>query len=885
VTDSTTASPLLRLLDAALDLPAESRAAWLESLGPAQAHLLPRLRGLLARLDDVESRDFLGRLPPIEPEPEPPGGNAEGARVGPYRLERRIGAGGMGTVWLAHRADGLFERAIALKLPHRGMFGADLAERMSRERSILATLEHPHIARLYDAGLTEDGQPFLALEYVEGLPIDEYCRAKSPGLDAKLRLFLQVADAVAAAHARLIVHRDLKPANIMVTREGYVRLLDFGIAKLLGETGEPVPGLTQLTVQALTPDYASPEQILGQPVTIAADVYSLGVVLHELLTGARPYKLERNSRGALEDAILQAEPARPSSTNPAQARALRGDLDTIVLKALRKKPEDRYATVNAFADDIRRHLDGLPVLAQPDSAWYRTTRFVRRNRVGVGITAAVAITLVGAAIAASVGFVRARSAEQRALAEAATSREVARFLVDLFKVSDPGEARGNSVTAREMLDRAALRINGELNASPGIRAELQLTMADVYAKLGLYDKALELAEMSLAARRREGVPVRIAAGLEQVASIHNSANRNLLAAAPLSEALGLRREHAPDDHAAVAHNLQMTGASQYLSRDYEKAMDSLAEAQRELAKLREPDPAQLGGLLKYTAYLHHERLQFDLAVPMYREAVKLLTAGLGPDHPEVAGALGDLAIALKDTQQFDEAERNYLAALAIQRRTLGNQHRDVGDSLNNLSILYMDRGDFEKGYTTSHEGSEILRAALGEENDLTCIVRVNGARALTQLGRLEEAEREYRDILAIRRRTLPATHLHVAVTLEALANTLNRREKFSEALPFALEARDLYSRSEAGDVWRSASHGRVLGSTLTGLERYAEAEQVLLDSFRVLNEKRGATHRTTLSAAQKLATLYQAWGKPDRAREWKARGEPKVPGGESGEKR
>ncbi len=868
MTGSSTASPLLRLLDDALDVPPDRRAAWLKDLESTHAPLVPRLRGLLERLDEVESRDFLGKLPPIDTDTELPGENAEGARVGPYRLERRLGAGGMGTVWLAHRADGLFERALALKLPHRGMFGADLAERMSRERSILATLEHPHIARLYDAGLTDDGQPFLAMEYVEGLPIDEYCRENSLPLPARLRLFLQVADAVASAHARLIVHRDLKPANIMVTREGYVRLLDFGIAKLLDEGAESAVGLTQLSVHALTPDYASPEQILGQPVTIAADVYSLGVVLHELLTGARPYKLKRDSRGALEDAILTAEPVRPSTTGSPQARALRGDLDTILLKALRKKPEERYATVNALADDIRRHLDGLPVLAQPDSAWYRTSRFVRRNRLAVGVTAVVALTLVGAAIAASIGFVRARSAEQRALAEAATSREVARFLVDLFKVSDPGEARGNSVTAREMLDRASLRINAELNASPTIRAELQHTMAEVYAKLGLYDKALELAQVSLAARRHEGTPQKIAAGLEQIASIYNSSNRNLLAAAPLAEALALRREHAPDDFAAVANNLQMTGASHYLSRDYEHAMESLGEAKKELAKLPKPDPVQLGGLIKYTAYLHHERLEFDRAIPMYREAVQLLTAGLGPDHPDVAGALGDLAIVLKDTQQFDEAGRHYLAALAIQRKTLGSQHRDVGDSLNNLSILYMDRGDFEKGYATSHEGAEILRAALGEENDLTCIVRVNGARALTQLGRLEEAEREYRDILAIRRRTLPPTHLHVAVTLEALANTLNRREKFAEALPFALEARDLYLKSEAGDTWRSASHGRVLGSTLTGLERYEEAERVLLDSFAVLREKRGPTHRTTLSAAQKLATLYEAWEKPELARQW-----------------
>jgi tetratricopeptide (TPR) repeat protein len=279
-------------------------------------------------------------------------------------------------------------------------------------------------------------------------------------------------------------------------------------------------------------------------------------------------------------------------------------------------------------------------------------------------------------------------------------------------------------------------------------------------------------------------------------------------------------------------------------------------------------------LLKYIAYLHHERAEYDLAIPIYREAVRVLTEGLGPDHPAVAGALGDLAVVLKDTQQFEEAERHYLASLAIQRRTLGNNHRDVGDSLNNLSILYMDQGNFEKGLATAMEGATLLRESLGAENDLTCIVRLNAARALTQLGRLDQAEREYRDILEIRRRILQPDHLHTAVTVEALADVLNRQQKFPEAMARAREARELLQGSVGPDSWRIASNGRVLAAALTGLKRYGEAESILLDSYQALREKRGPTHRTTLLTATRLASLYEVWGKPGEAGEWQARSRP-----------
>jgi serine/threonine protein kinase len=866
------------LLDAALDLPPAERVAWVETLDHTHDELKPRLRALLARAAEIESRDFLGSLPAIEgPDDEPAGPQtpvAAGGRVGPYQLQRQLGAGGMGTVWLATRADGLFERSIALKLPHRGMFGADLAERMARERGILAGLDHPNIARLYDAGLTDDGQPYLALEYVEGVAVDEYCRRRDCDLRERLRLFLQVADAVASAHARLVVHRDLKPANILVANDGNVRLLDFGIAKLLDAPAAGGAPLTQLSVHAMTPDYASPEQILGEPVTIASDVYSLGVVLFELLTGERPYRLRRDTRGALEDAIVQCEPRRPSELPVAHARALRGDLDTIVLKALRKQPGERYSTVNALADDLRRHLDGRPVTARPDSTWYRASRFLRRNRYAVAAGAVVAMALVVGAVSATLGFVRARAAESRALAEAETSRQVARFMVELFKVSDPGEARGNSVTAREILDRASARISSGLDAAPSVRVELLATMADVYSKLGLYAEALSHARSALQLYRTKSDPRKLADALDQVGENLSLLRRGPDAVPLHSEALALRRGLAPRDHAAIAATLRHSAVAHYAQGNFDVAMPLLLEARRELGLASPADQKQLGELLKYIANLHHEKGDYEHAVPVYREALSVARTALGEDHPLVAGTLGDLAVALKDTQQFEEAEKAYRESLAIQRRVLGAGHPDVGNGLNNLAAMYLDRGRFDEALATAQEGTDILRAALGEDHNLTNIARLNSARAHTQLGHLDVAESEYRVILAIRRRTLGAEDMALPLTMEALADVLNRKRKFVDAEAQAREARAGMERTVGRDHWRWAAASRTLGTALTGQKQFPEAERVLLESYDIMSRKRGPAHRTTLLTAQRLADLYEAWKRPTEAKIWQVRSTP-----------
>jgi serine/threonine protein kinase len=362
-----------RLLDEALDLPAADRAAWLERLDPEHAALKPRLRAMLERAS-TDNDDFLAGLPTLSSLGSDPGSlrlNAgeAGEQVGPYRLIRELASGGQGAVWLAERADGLLDRPVALKLPIGLAFRPHLTERMARERQILASLTHPHIARLYDAGFAEGGTPYLAMEYVDGTSLDCHAAARDLDVAARVALFVPVIRAVAFAHGRLVIHRDLKPSNIMVTPEGDVRLLDFGIARLLDEARPFDSTLTEVGGRAMTLRYASPEQVAHHPLGVATDVYSLGVVLYELVTGQSPYRPARDTVAALEEAVLAADPVRPSEAagDPAARRALRGDLDTILLKALKKDPAERYATASDFADDLTRWLQGRPVDAQPDT--------------------------------------------------------------------------------------------------------------------------------------------------------------------------------------------------------------------------------------------------------------------------------------------------------------------------------------------------------------------------------------------------------------------------------------------------------------------------------------------------------------------------------------
>ena len=501
--ESSELSTLSRLLDEAIDLPASQIESWLLGLRGDDAALVPQLRTLLTeRLADtgfLQGGAVIGEADITEA--------VAGERVGPYVLIREIGAGGMGSVWLAERSDGQLTRAVALKLP-RLVWGRGLAERMARERDIAALLEHPHIARLYDAGVDDRGRPYLALEYIDGVPIDAWCRSNHLSPRERLTLFLQVASAVAYAHAHLVVHRDLKPANVLVSADGQAHLLDFGIAKLLDS--DTSDSLTQDQGRVLTPHYASPEQIRGAPVTVESDVYSLGVLLYELLTGAGPYP-----GGVTANALLpaadqrEAPPASDKVADKALAKALRGELDAILAKALQMQPGRRYSTVAAFADDVARFLAGERVLAQPDSASYRMRRLLRQHKGAVATT----LLISGAIIAGLIGTItqarRAEAERERATAEATQARlerdhaleqqQLQRGTLEFFALLMRDAAGKEPGAIRQQLDRAVVLIRQTRFEVPIIRASLLRQIAARYGEVGDFATSVQLIREAIAA--------------------------------------------------------------------------------------------------------------------------------------------------------------------------------------------------------------------------------------------------------------------------------------------------------------------------------------------------------------------------------------------------
>lgn len=472
---------LSQLLDRALELDPASRETWLDELEFARPALSARLREMLQAAATGETR--LPPLPRLTAEDDAVA--ASGDRVGPYRLIREIGRGGMGSVWLAERADGAFQRQVALKLP-RLTWSAGLAKRMAREREIGALLEHPHIARLYDAGVDERGRPFIAMEYVDGQAIDAYCRDRGLDLRARLKLFLQVVKAVAYAHGRLVLHRDLKPGNVLVDAGGEAHLLDFGIAKVLDEASAEGTQLTQEQGRALTLNYAAPEQIMGRPLGVTADVYSLGVMLYELLTGALPYSLKRNTRGALEEAILagDAPPASSRVTDPRTARALRGDLDAIVQTAMRRDPDKRYPSAIDLAQDLESYLTSRPVQAQVDSALYRLRKFIGRNRLPVAAGAAVMLALASGLGVALWQAEQARHQAEQARLQAERATALNTFVLSLIRQFDPHTSQTSKAADLPLLSSIEQRIDAEFKGSADQLLQLRVAVGDAYRNRG-----------------------------------------------------------------------------------------------------------------------------------------------------------------------------------------------------------------------------------------------------------------------------------------------------------------------------------------------------------------------------------------------------------------
>jgi eukaryotic-like serine/threonine-protein kinase len=725
--------------------------------------------------------------------------------LGPYRLLSVLGEGGMGVVYLAEQGAPL-RRRVAIKVLKLGMDTAQVVARFESERQALAVMDHPGIAKVFDSGVTAAGRPFFVMEEVRGTPITNYADVHRLSTVERLRLFMDVCAAVQHAHMKGVIHRDLKPSNVLVavSEAGpQVKVIDFGIAKAIGVGLTNQTLVTQFGQVIGTPEYMSPEQaeVAGLDVDTRTDVYSLGVMLYELLVGARPFDLSAKAGFVLSHALRERDVERPSTkltslgetldvvakyrktTPDGLRREVRGDLDWIILRALEKDRTRRYETANGLRLDIQRHIDHQPVLARPPSVQYRVGKFVRRNRAVVVAAGIAFLAVLGGAAASTVGFVQAVNERERAERSAATAERVAEFLVDLFSVSDPGEARGNTVTAREVLDRGADRISVELGGEPAIRARLMRVMGDVYGRLGLYNDAVPLLEQAVAAG--EGSPdvpaLERARAHERLGIMYRELGRYPEAVAAFERARALAGAEGEQGSAEFAVATRGLASVHMRTGRLAEAEAPLAEALAIQEEILGPDHLEVGITAGAMAARHLMLGEPDQAVGYLERALTLRERSQGPDHPEVAMTAANLGSAHLLRGDPARAEEAYRRALGTIQRVLDEDHPNHALVLNNLGEAVRAQGRLSDAEFFLLRALEIRERIFGTNHpQLTGTLHYLGA-TLRDQGRLEEAERHLRRSVEIYDAFVPEPDLHGRRILVTYAEVLRALERTREA--------------------------------------------------------------------------------------------------------
>jgi serine/threonine protein kinase len=792
-------------LDRVLELAPEDRDACIAELRDQDPESAADLAGMLDEHRRLTAEGFLESATPLQPHEAP----LAGITIGAYTLASRIGHGGMGTVWLATRSDGRFQGQAALKLLNAALIGRGGEDRFTREGTILARLTHPFIARLIDAGVSNTGQPYLVLEYVDGRHIDQYCDEERLSVDARIRLFLDVQAAVAHAHGQLIVHRDLKPSNVLVTTNGQVKLLDFGIAKLIEDEQHPVATmLTPESGSAMTPKYAAPEQVVGGAITTATDVYALGVLLYELLAGHHPAGATPKSPSDFVKAVTEVEPVRLSAavyntsspdaaialaskraTTPERLRRLlRGDLETILGKALKKNPLERYASVAEFAEDLRRYVEHEPIAARPDSVRYRAMKFTRRHWRGVSATAVAALLFVSV-----IGFYTARLAAERdrARLQADKASKLSELLTGLLIRADPYRTPdAREPTVQSLLDIGAERIARELGDQPDVQAEMFTVIGRTYARMGVQAKALPLLEQALSLGRRVfgSNSVRVAQSLNDLGVLQRQLG-NLAAAEPLLvESLAVRRRLLGNETNEVAITLVELAR---VLKDRGRAAESEAPSREALAirkKIFGDEHRETATSKNDVALLLLDRGDLAGAEPLFRENLATCERILGPDHPNTSAAKSNLARLLIAKGDPAGAENLLRESLAIDLRVFGDDHTEYAISLADLASAVEVRGRLDEAESLLARALDIARPKLGDQHPRVITMQLNLARVEIARGRGAATEPVLRDVLSARQQLLAEGDWRIAQARSLLAASLLAQARYAEAQPLMVAA-------------------------------------------------------------------------------------------------
>ncbi len=801
-------------------------------------------------------------------------------RAGPYRLVRELGRGGMGVVYLAHRDDQVCDREVAVKLLQPGLASDQIIERFHKERQILANLSHPHIARLYDGGQTEQGAPYLVMEYVEGEPIHRYCRQRGLSVAERLRLFQKVCSAVHFAHQNLVVHRDIKPGNILVTADGEPKLLDFGIAKSLSPDPVSPITMTALGRRALTYEYASPEQARGAVVSTASDIYSLGVLCYELLTDRRPYRFPNRDERDIQRVICEEKPPRPSAAvarephtgepgqdEPADARSarklsrlLRGDLDKIVLKALRKEPERRYASAEQFSDDIGRHLAGYPVSARKETLFYFASKFFRRHRWSVSAAAAGAALVLG--LTASMTVQR-----QQTLRERNAKERVAELFEEIFRAPDPyAEASGwdraerRDLTVRAFMDNAADRIERDFKGEPELLSTLTAVIGAVYLNLEHHDQARPLLERALDTRRAlfGEDSVEAAGSLYKLGLLLCQSGEYAESQKLLERALTIQTQRLGEAAPATVDTLDTLGLTHYYQDQYDEALRLFDRSLALRGQGKSPDQRKLGEAHNHLGLIHYRLGHYEAAEESYRQAVALAEQSLGADHPRLAEFLDNWGILYRRLGRYGEAESLFNRAFSIRNNLFGPETPPVAASLNNLALLHLRQKRYAEAEPLFRQALRIREQTLGPETRETANGWNNLAMVCLRLEKYADCEAAHLRALTIRRKLFGEDSVYVGASMHNLANLYFRWDRPAQSEKLQRQAKAVFEAKLGPDHPNLAHSLHSLALLCHAQARFVEAAQHGREALRIREQALGETHALTVETAKLLGEIERS---------------------------
>ncbi len=843
-----------KLFDMALELNEDTRKDFLKSKCGANAELYEEVLSLLN--EDNKIHPVLNKkaseLINVEEKL-----NLIGKQIGSYKIIKEIATGGMGSVFLAERCDGVFEQKVALKIIKPGLSTIPIIRRFQNERQILANLHHPNIAKLFDGGVTEDRRPFFTMEYVDGIPIDEYCDNNKLSINERLNLFIKVCSAVQYAHNNLVVHRDLKPNNILIQKDGTIKLLDFGISKVLSAESEQsdLPTITQAEINLITPEYSSPEQIKNSNISVSTDVYSLGLILYKLLIGRNAHKFESRTFSEFEKVICEQNISKPSTilikqkeevnelsdlniyksrkTNQKRLKnILSGDLDNICLMALRKEPERRYASVEMLAYDVQRYLDNLPILARKESPIYSTKKFIVRHKAAV-ITAVVLFFIVNGLILFYT--IQLKKERDKATLEAKKSAQVSSFLQDLFLVSDPNESKGKTITARELLDRGSNRLKETLTDEPEIKTQLLNTIGKVYTNLGLYNSAeeifIKIKENSALYNLKNET---IIESLINLGKLYRIEGKYKLAGEILFKALEKSKNTLDKNNKLFGDCYINLGGYFYETGDYKKSYEYFKKAEKVFKEIFGEENEKIANVFYNQGILEFDKGHLDKSDSLYREAIKIEVKLKGEINADVATFQNALGQVLRHKEEYAEAKELYEKALNTRIKLFGKNHADVAHTLNHLSRLYYNQNLFDKAEPLAREALKIRLAIFDEDHPEVSASRSSLAGILFEKGKYKEAENLYRQSYQASLNKLGESHPYTPALLSNISRALIEQGKYKEGEQHLLKSVNMFKKIFNNDHRYVFRRNIWLADLYNRISHFKKAEILLREQLAIV---------------------------------------------------